>query len=395
MGCLAKELGITQSALRAFSKFSNSSMCPLKIWTAHYAKLPSYKELYAQLQRFTSEDPEVIGAYQQARQALEAGDFAQVETLLHQAQARDLQAIQAQQTSLKQRQLSAAATSAELGALKNIQLSYAASATQYRQAARLVPQDEALTQAAYLNAEGSAWIAAGQYAEAQPPLEYALALREKGLGPEHPDVAVSLNNLAEIYRAQGRYADAEPLHKRALALREKGLGPEHPQVAQSLNNLAILYYGQGRYADAEPHLKRALAILVKALGPEHPDIALSLNNLADLYYTQGRYADAEPLYQRALALREKALGPEHPDVAVNLSSLAELYRAQGRYADAESHFQRALAISEKARPGASPSGHEPQQSGQSLLWPGPVCRCGATLQASAGHLGEETRSRAS
>ncbi len=38
--------------------------------------------------------------------------------------------------------------------------------------------------------------------------------------------------------AQGKYAEAEPLLKRALAIREKVLRPEHPHVAQSLNNYA-------------------------------------------------------------------------------------------------------------------------------------------------------------
>ena len=64
----------------------------------------------------------------------------------------------------------------------------------------------------------------------------ALAIREKALGPEHPDVAVSLNNLAVVYRAQAKYAEAEPLHKRALAIREKALGPDHLDVAISLEN---------------------------------------------------------------------------------------------------------------------------------------------------------------
>ncbi len=52
---------------------------------------------------------------------------------------------------------------------------------------------------------------------------------------------LSLNNLADLYQKQGRYADAEPLYKRALAIREKALGPNHPDVASSLNNLAELY----------------------------------------------------------------------------------------------------------------------------------------------------------
>ena len=58
--------------------------------------------------------------------------------------------------------------------------------------------------------------------------------------PIIPTSRVSLNNLAELYRNQGRYADAEPLHKRSLAIREKALGPDHPDVAQSLNNLAAV-----------------------------------------------------------------------------------------------------------------------------------------------------------
>ncbi len=80
----------------------------------------------------------------------------------------------------------------------------------------------------------------------------------------------------------GRYAEAEPLLQRSLAILEKALGPEHPHVATSLNNLAGLYRAQGKYAEAEPLLKRSLAISEKALGPEHPDVATSLNNLAEI-----------------------------------------------------------------------------------------------------------------
>ena len=55
-----------------------------------------------------------------------------------------------------------------------------------------------------------------------------------------------------LYRDQGKYAVAEPLFKRALAIWDKALGPEHPQVALSLNNLVLLYRDQGKYAAAEP-----------------------------------------------------------------------------------------------------------------------------------------------
>jgi hypothetical protein len=54
-----------------------------------------------------------------------------------------------------------------------------------------------------------------------------------------------------LYQAQGRYTEAEPRYQRALAIYEKVLGPEHPEVARSLNNLALLSYTQGQYAEAE------------------------------------------------------------------------------------------------------------------------------------------------
>ena len=36
--------------------------------------------------------------------------------------------------------------------------------------------------------------------EAEPLLQQSLSISEKALGPEHPDVGQSLNNLAELYR---------------------------------------------------------------------------------------------------------------------------------------------------------------------------------------------------
>ena len=65
--------------------------------------------------------------------------------------------------------------------------------------------------------------------------------------------------MAALYRAQGRYAEAEPLYRRSLAIEEKALGPDHPDLAISLHNIAGLYRAQGRYAEAEPPLEPAEA----------------------------------------------------------------------------------------------------------------------------------------
>ena len=185
------------------------------------------------------------------------------------------------------------------------------------------------------------------YAQARPLCERALAIREKALGPEHPDTATSLDRLGLLLKAQDDLAAARPLHERALAIREKALGPEHPDTATSLNNLARLLQEQGDLAGARPILERALAIYETALGREHPDTAVSLNNLAVLLWTQGDLAGAQPLYERALAIRQKALGPEHPDTAKSLHNLALLLQDQGNLVGARPLLERAQASFEK------------------------------------------------
>jgi tetratricopeptide (TPR) repeat protein len=64
-----------------------------------------------------------------------------------------------------------------------------------------------------------------QYKQAEPLLLWALAIRERVLGPDHPDTAQSLHNLAWLYRDQGKYEQAEPLYQRAQAIRERRQNP--------------------------------------------------------------------------------------------------------------------------------------------------------------------------
>ena len=199
-----------------------------------------------------------------------------------------------------------------------------------------------------LNNLGGLYHAQGEYRKALTIYVRALAICEKSFGKDHPDVATSLNNLAGLYHAQGDYAKALPLNERALAIWEKALGKDHPSVATSLNNLAELYRAQSDYAKALPFNERALAIWEKVLGKDHPRVTTSLNNLAVLYRAQSEYAKALPLNERALAIWEKVLGKDHPNVATSLNNLAALYEDQSDYVKALPMYVRALAIREKA-----------------------------------------------
>jgi len=66
-------------------------------------------------------------------------------------------------------------------------------------------------------------------------------MRQRVLGPEHPDCAQSLNNLAALHSERHEYQAAEELYQRALELRTAALSPDHPSLAYTLKHLAMLY----------------------------------------------------------------------------------------------------------------------------------------------------------
>ena len=47
-----------------------------------------------------------------------------------------------------------------------------------------------------------------------------------------------------------RYDEAEPIYKRSLAILEKVLGPQHPDIRAVLQGLSALYRAQGRNKEA-------------------------------------------------------------------------------------------------------------------------------------------------
>src|SRR5258708_1285382 len=67
------------------------------------------------------------------------------------------------------------------------------------------------------------------------------------------DEAAGLLNTAGCYlRVRGQYQEAEPLLQEALAIGEKQYGVNHPNTLYLLNNLANLYKDRGKDDEAEP-----------------------------------------------------------------------------------------------------------------------------------------------
>jgi tetratricopeptide (TPR) repeat protein len=174
-----------------------------------------------------------------------------------------------------------------------------------------------------LNSRIEQLVRTGKYAEATEVALRVVAMQEKALGPDHPDVAKAQDTLATFYRIQRRYDDAEQVLKASLVTQEKALGPDHSHLCPGLTSFAVLYESQGRYGDAEPYLSRCLKIRERAQGSGHPDVGQSLHELARLYRTQARGAEAEPAYKRALML----LGPNHPEAVLAAINAGEFEKA--------------------------------------------------------------------
>jgi tetratricopeptide (TPR) repeat protein len=231
-----------------------------------------------------------------------------------------------------------------VGDYKNAEIYYKQALEIYKQALGEDHPDYAMS----LNNLGSLYDDIGDYKNAEIYYKKAAEIYKQAFGEDHPDYASSLNNLGALYVVVGDYKNAEIYYKQALEIYKQALGEDHPDYAMSLNNLGILYSDMGDYKAAEPYYKQALAIQKKALGEEHPDYASSLNSLGALYYEMGDYKAAEPYYKQALEIRKKALGEDHPDYAMSLNNLGALNLDMGDYRAAEIYYKQALDIVKKA-----------------------------------------------
>ncbi len=127
---------------------------------------------------------------------------------------------------------------------------------------------------------------------------------------------------------------AMPLYERALSIYEAHYGPNHPEVAHTLTDLAVLHLEQvRRCARAAPVLcvlRVALRVPVghdagrrgspttgqiRCLAARKQESQACARAVAAAGGgAQGNDGVGRPLLERALAIQEKALGPDHPDV---------------------------------------------------------------------------------
>ena len=246
--------------------------------------------------------------------------------------------------------------------------------------------DQPVTQATLMNTMGTVYTSLGLYDQAISLLESSLETRRKVLGANHPEVAASMDHLAEVlgYRGdfaaahslyqqaldakasagqsesleaavslsgmaemlmeQGRYDLAEPLYVQALQLRQKFLGDAHAEVAENLRKFGLNYFYKGEFELAESQLREAVRIRRTLHDAVHPALAQAINDLAWALFELDELDEADSLWREALDMQVTLLGDKHPQVALALNNVGLVSSVRGDLTGAEELYRRAIAI---------------------------------------------------
>lgn len=187
------------------------------------------------------------------------------------------------------------------------------------------------------------------YSKAIKNAKKSLDIKEKLLGDFDPDVAMTLDLYANLYRIRFQMENSNfdyegNLKKRGNRNRSK-IGPVKRKPKKKLyKRWADLLTRDSKQKDenkAEVKFKAALSIRRTAFGNMHPDTAQTLNGLGLLYYDQGKFEKAEKYLMKAFKIRKELLGLDHSDLIESCKALGDLYAAKGEIKDAYNYYFRA------------------------------------------------------
>jgi tetratricopeptide (TPR) repeat protein len=167
------------------------------------------------------------------------------------------------------------------------------------------------------------------------------------------------NNLGALRFDQGRYEEGWQQMQRGLELKERVLGPNNLDVALSRSNIGLLLAKLGRYEEALPHVDEALRVIREWGGMNTVVWANSLSNKGDALVGLRRLDEAEACYKRAFSIFEKQVPEDSPELRDSLFGLATVHIERGDVASAIPLLERVIAAREGAH--APPTDFAPAQ----------------------------------
>jgi tetratricopeptide (TPR) repeat protein len=150
------------------------------------------------------------------------------------------------------------------------------------------------------------------------------------------------NNYAAMLERMGDFAGAASFVEDAVTLKERALGKEHPDVALSLANLAYMQNELGRPDVALATANRAVGIFLSYGDPDSEQFANASNSLGEALLLLGRFADAErPFAESARrARRARSRQSRRNAFRPRARSLGEWRRQTSRHRPCDERRQR-------------------------------------------------------
>jgi len=142
--------------------------------------------------------------------------------------------------------------------------------------------------------------------------EEALVLFRAIDGDENPEsTATVLNNLGDLENARGNPDKAHVWLEQCLKIRKRTLPPDHPLLAVTLDNMAKGLAARGLMAEASAFFERALAIRVSVFGGDHPETNNTRVNWGTYLFNHKQFDKAGQLFNKAWQSDALRFGPEH------------------------------------------------------------------------------------
>jgi len=137
--------------------------------------------------------------------------------------------------------------------------------------------------------------------------EKILNIRKEKLIANHPDIATSYFNVAEVYHFKADYDKALEYYSKSLEIRLETLPSNHHDIASSYNNIGEVYKNKDKNDKALEYYTKSFEIRKKSLPHNHPDIAISYNNLGTIYDKKGDNDKALEYYTQSLEIQKETL----------------------------------------------------------------------------------------
>jgi tetratricopeptide (TPR) repeat protein len=191
----------------------------------------------------------------------------------------------------------------------------------------------------------------GQLSLALKYYKISLTIDRKILPPNHPNIALSLNNIGFIYLTKRDSETAEKYLQEANAIRQQSLPLEyHPDLAQMYNNLGAMHYSKANFNKALFHFEKALEIQLKCLPPVNSDTASLYNSLGNTYSGKEDYQMALQMYENSLKIAQQCWPTFHPQISEVHQNIGSVCRSLGNYERALNSCEKALEIGLKCLP---------------------------------------------